>query len=146
MIAFIKKEPKSEKYFKKWVGSQEFINRKPRYYLWLGDCTPKELFDMPECLKLVENVRQFRLNSKSKPTQKLAEKPTRFHVENMPEHDYLLIPRVSSERRRYIPIGFMASDTFSSDSVHIIPNAELYHFGILTSNVHMAWCVLYVED
>ena len=139
MRDFIKKEPKSEKYFRKWLGSKEFINGYFRYCLWLGDCTPKELFDMPKCLKRVDNVRQFRLSSKSKPTQKLAEKPTRFHVENIPNNNYLLIPRVSSERRRYIPIGFISPDTLSSDSVHIVSNATLYHFGVLTSNVHMAW-------
>lgn len=138
-IDFVKKEPKSEKYFRKWLGSKEFINSYFRYCLWLGDCMPKELFDMPECLKRVDNVRQFRLSSKSKPTQKLAEKPTRFHVENIPDNNYLLIPRVSSERRRYIPIGFISPDTLSSDSVHIVSNATLYHFGVLTSNVHMAW-------
>lgn len=139
MHDFIKKEPKSEKYFRKWLGSKEFINGYFRYCLWLGECTPKELFDMPECLRRVDNVRQFRLSSKSKPTQKLAEKPTRFHVENIPDSNYLLIPRVSSERRRYIPIGFISPDTLSSDSVHIVSNATLFYFGVLTSNVHMAW-------
>ncbi|MDE7137620.1 MAG: methylase [Ruminococcus sp.] len=139
MRDFIKKEPKSEKYFRKWLGSKEFINGYFRYCLWLGECTPKELFDMPECLKRVEAVRQFRLSSKSKPTQKLAETPTRFHVENISDSNYLLIPRVSSERRRYIPIGFISPDTLSSDSVHIVSNATLFHFGVLTSNVHMAW-------
>lgn len=139
MNDFIKKEPFSEKYFRKWLGSKEFINGFCRYCLWLGECTPKELFDMPECLKRVEVVCQFRLSSKSKPTQKLAEKPTRFHVENIPDSNYLLIPRVSSERRRYIPIGFIPPDTLSSDSVHIVSDATLFQFGLLTSNVHMAW-------
>ena len=139
MQAFIQKEPKAKTYFKKWIGAQEFINQKLRYCLWLGECSPKELFSMPECLKRVENVQNFRLESTSKPTQKLAEKPTRFHVENMPDSNYLLIPRVSSENRKYIPIGFITPDTLSSDSAHIIPNADLYLFGVLTSNVHMAW-------
>jgi hypothetical protein len=79
------------------------------------------------------------LASKSAGTRKIADKPTRFHVENFPENDYILIPRVSSERRQYIPMGFMNSDMIASDSAHIIPDANLYHFGILTSNVHMAW-------
>ena len=136
---FIKKEPTSEKYFKTWYGAQEFINRKPRYCLWLGDCQPNELKKMPECMKRIKAVRDFRLNSKSEGTMKLADKPTRFHVENMPQNNYLLIPRVSSERRRYIPIGFLEKNVFTSDSAQIMPNATLYHFGVLTSNVHMAW-------
>ncbi|MDE6796619.1 MAG: N-6 DNA methylase, partial [Ruminococcus sp.] len=139
MYDFIKKEPKSEKYFRKWLGSKEFINGYFRYCLWLGDCTPKELFDMPECLKRVEAVRKFRLSSKSKPTQKLAEKPTRFHVENMPKGNFLVIPEVSSERRKYIPIGYMDDSVMCSDKVRIIQNSTLYLFGVLTSNVHMAW-------
>ena len=121
------------------MGSQEFINGFYRYCLWLGDCSPKELHSMPECLKRVKEVQQFREKSTSAGTRKLAETPTRFHVENMPKSNYLLIPRVSSEKRKYIPIGFISPDTLSSDSVHIIPNASLYHFGVLTSNVHMAW-------
>lgn len=139
MNEFIKKEPKSAQYFKKWMGSQEFINGFYRYCLWLGDCSPKELHSMPECLKRVKEVQQFREKSTSAGTRKLAETPTRFHVENMPKSNYLLIPRVSSEKRKYIPIGFISPNTLSSDSVHIIPNASLYHFGVLTSNVHMAW-------
>ena len=139
MIEFIKKEPSSQKYFKKWLGAREFINQKPRYCLWLGECSPSEIKNMPYCLKRVDNVKNFRLNSKSKGTIKLAECPTRFHVENMPKTDYLLIPRVSSENRRYIPIGFISSEILCSDSVHITTNATIYDFGILTSNVHMAW-------
>lgn len=90
-------------------------------------------------MKRVDAVRQFRLASKSPPTQKLADTPTRFHVENMPASTYLLIPKVSSERRNFIPIGFMHSDTLSSDLVFIVPDATLYHFGVLTSTLHMAW-------
>lgn len=139
MREFIKKEPKSEKYFKPWYGAKEFIDQAPRYCLWLGNCSPNELRQMPNCLKRVENVKKIRSESESVGTRKLAEKPTRFHVENMPISTYIIIPRVSSEKRRYIPMGFLNSDNLSSDSVHIIPNTTLYHFGILTSNVHMAW-------
>lgn len=139
MQEFIKKEPKSEKYFKLWYGAKEFINQAPRYCLWLGNCSPNELRQMPNCLKRIENVKKIRSESKSAGTRKLADKPTRFHVENMPISTYIIIPRVSSEKRKYIPIGFLTSDNLSSDSVHIIPNTTLYHYGILTSNVHMAW-------
>lgn len=136
---FVKKEPLSEKYFRKWLGSEEFINGKVRYCLWLGDCPPSELKSMPECLKRVDAVKQYRLASKSAPTRKLADKPRRFHVENMPTSEYIVIPEVSSENRYYIPLGFLSPDILSSNLVKIIPNATFYHFGILTSSVHMAW-------
>ena len=139
MQEFIKKEPKSEKYFKKWLGSKEFINGYCRYCLWLGDCSPKELRAMPECMKRVEAVKQFRLLSKRKSTLKIAEIPTHFQTENMPTSNYIIIPETSSENRRYIPIGFIYPEVFCSNAVRIMPNASLFHFGILTSNVHMAW-------
>ena len=139
MLDFVKKEPAAEKWFKPWYGSQEFINRCPRQCLWLGECPPNELRKMPECMKRVEAVREFRLASKSAGTRKLADTPTRFHVENMPAGTYIVIPEVSSERRRYIPMGFMTPDILCSNLVKVVPNATLYHFGILTSNVHMAW-------
>lgn len=136
---FIEKEPQSVKWFKPWIGSHEFINRYFRYCLWLGNCPPNELRLMPECLKRVAAVREYRLNSPSEGTRKIADKPTRFHVENMPESTYVVIPEVSSERRRYIPTGFFSPDILCSNLVKLIPNAKLYHFGVLTSNVHMAW-------
>ena len=139
MEDFIKKEPVSKKYFRPWYGSKEFINRKSRYCLWLGDCSPAELKTMPLCLERVKSVKEYRLNSTSAGTVKLADKPTHFHVENMPDSTYILVPKVSSERRRYVPIGFMTPDVLCSDLVFIIPKASLYHFGILTSNIHMAW-------
>ena len=136
---FVRKEPGSERYFKRWYGSDEFINRRPRWCLWLGDANPVDLLKLPECMKRIEAVRNYRLASPSPGTVKLADKPTRFHVENMPNNNYLLIPKVSSERRQYIPVGFMDSETLSSDLVFIIPGATLYHFGVLTSSVHNAW-------
>ncbi len=139
MEDFIKIEPKSQQYFRPWYGAQEFIHQKPRYCLWLGDCSPAELRSMPHCLKRVENVRNFRLASKSAGTIKLADRPTHFHVENMPISEYIIVPRVSSERRRYVPMGYLSKETLTSDSAHIIPDASLYHFGVLESNVHMAW-------
>ena len=90
-------------------------------------------------MKRVEAVQQFRLSSTSAGTVKLADKPTRFHVENMPAGTYVVIPEVSSERRRYVPIGFMTPDILCSNLVKIVPDATLFHFGILTSNIHMAW-------
>ena len=139
MDEFIKQEPKSSRYFKPWYGSEEFIHQRPRYCLWLGECSPAELRQMPHCLKRIEAVREVRLASTSAGTRKLADRPTHFHVENMPQGNYIIVPKVSSERRRYIPMGFMSPDAFASDLVFIIPDATLYHFGILESNVHMAW-------
>ncbi|MDB9403433.1 class I SAM-dependent DNA methyltransferase [Microcystis aeruginosa CS-1036] len=136
---FIRIEPKSEKLFKKWLGSDEFINNYERWCLWLGDCQPNELKQMPHVLQRIESVKKVRLESKSIPTQKLASTPTRFHVENIPTSEYLIIPKVSSERRKYIPIGFLDSDTLSSDLLFVILNATFFHFGILTSAMHMAW-------
>ncbi|MDD3585997.1 MAG: hypothetical protein PHQ75_02335 [Thermoguttaceae bacterium] len=137
--AFIKVEPMAKKYFHPWYGSDEFINNRPRWCLWLGETAPDKLRAMPEVLKRIDEVKRFRLASKSPGTRKLALTPTHFHVENMPTSNYLLIPRVSSERRLYIPIGFMKPDILSSDAVFIIPNATLFHFGVLTSTMHMAW-------
>lgn len=139
MEEFIKLEPASKPYFEPWYGAKEFINQAPRYCLWLGDCPISALRKMPECRKRVEAVREYRLSSKRKSTKKLADKPTRFQTENMPNSNYIVIPEVSSERRRYIPIGFMPPDVLCSNKLRLMPNATLYHFGILTSNVHNAW-------
>src|SRR5690606_4113114 len=137
--AFIVLEPTSAKWFRRWLGSDEFINGWERWCLWLGECPPDELKKMPEALKRVEAVRKFRLASKSAPTRKLADTPTRFHVENIPRDDYLVIPEVSSERRAYIPIGFVGPDTLCSNLVKIALGAGLYHFGVVGSTMHMAW-------
>ena len=137
--SFLQKEPKSAPYFREWYGAQEFLHRQPRYCLWLGDCPPHELRQMPHCRARVEAVREFRLRSPRAATRRIADKPTRFLVENMPEGHFIIMPKVSSERRRYIPCGFMDNSVLCSDLVFLIPHATLYHFGILTSNVHMAW-------
>lgn len=137
--AFVTLEPAAAKWFRRWVGSDEFINGWERWCLWLGDCPPNELRAMPHALALVDTVRRVRLASKSAPTRKLAERPTRFHVENIPDAPYLVIPKVSSERRTFIPIGFMQPDTLCSDLVFIFPHATPYHFGVLSSTQHMAW-------
>ena len=137
--AFLAVEPKAAEYFHKWLGSNEFLNNCPRYVLWLGDKSEEELADLPCCRERVENVRQLRLASKSAPTRKIADTPTRFHVENMPEGTSILIPKVSSERRRYIPLGFIGPETFCSDLVFLIADASVYQFGVLHSQFHNAW-------
>ena len=137
--SFIQLEPKSAQYFMPWYGSEEFIHQKPRYCLWLGYCSPAELRSMPHCMSRIEAVREMRLASSRAGTRKLADRPTRFCTENMPDSNYIIVPKVSSERRRYIPMGFMSPEVLASDLVFLIPDATLYHFGILESNVHMAW-------
>ena len=139
MEEFIKKEPSSKKYFRPWYGSREFINQKPRYCLWLGESTPAELKAMPHCMERVKAVREYRLASPSAGTVKLADKPTRFHVENMPKGHYVVIPEVSSEKRRYIPIGYLDDSKLCSNKLRLVPSATLFIFGVLESNVHMAW-------
>lgn len=139
MLDFIKNEPNAANLFKEWYGAYEFINRKPRYCLWLGDQSPAQLRKLPKCLERINSVREYRLKSKRTSTLKLADKPTRFQTENMPKSDYIVIPEVSSERRKYIPIGFMSPNIFCSNKLRLMPNASLYEFGVLTSNVHMAW-------
>ncbi len=136
---FLKKEPAAEPYFKQWFGAQEFINGEVKFCLWLGTCSPAELKNLPECMKRVEAVRLYRMNSKRASTQKLALKPRRFQTENIPESTYVAIPEVSSERRMFIPIGFMTPDVMCSNKLRLMPNASLYHFGILTSTMHNAW-------
>ncbi|MDS4028160.1 MAG: class I SAM-dependent DNA methyltransferase [Candidatus Contendobacter sp.] len=136
---FLKREPVAAPYFRRWLGADEFLNGYERWCLWLGDCPPEVLKRMPEAMKRVQAVRRYRLDSKSAPTRKLAETPTRFHVENMPDSDFLVIPKVSSERRDYIPLDFMAPATLYSDLVFMLPQAARYHFGVLSSAMHMAW-------
>ena len=137
--AFIAKEPASAKWFKRWLGADEFINDVDRWCLWLGACSPSELRTMPEAIKRVDAVRSFRKASKSAPTRELADTPTRFHVENIPTSAYLLIPRHSSESRAFIPMGFIAPDTFSGDANLVFRDATVFHFGVLQSTMHMAW-------
>lgn len=136
---FVRQEPAAAKYFRRWLGAIEFINGYERWCLWLGAASPAELRAMPEAMKRVQAVKAFRLASKSAPTRALADTPTRFHVENMPDGPWLLLPEVSSERRHYIPIGFEESSTLGSNLVKVISGASLYHFGILTSTMHNAW-------
>jgi hypothetical protein len=136
---FIKLEPAASKWFRRWIGSDEFLNNYERWCLWLGETSPSELRAMPLAMKRVEAVQAFRKESKRTSTLKLANTPTRFQVENMPKGHYLVIPEVSSERRRYIPIGFEGPETLASNLVKIVPNATLYHLGVLSSEMHMSW-------
>ena len=130
---FCAKEPKAEKWFRPWIGSHEFINRYFRYCLYLKECPPNELRDMPECIKQVNAVRDFRLSSTRASTKRLADFPLLFATTNIPQNNYIVIPKVSSERRRYVPMGLLESNILSSDLVFIVPNTTLYHLGVLIS-------------
>ena len=136
---FIGKYPQIEPYIKSFLGAEEFINNKKRYCLWLVDCPPSVLRACPLVTDRIANVRESRAASSRPGTRKMADYPTLFGENRQPNGNYLLVPRVSSERRRYVPMGFLSPDIIASDAVQIIPNASLYHFGVLTSNVHMAW-------
>ena len=136
---FLKLEPKAKKWFRRWLGSDEFINGWERWCLWLGECPPNVLKEMPECVKRVRAVRKYRLESTSAGTRKLADRPTRFHVENMPKRQFIVIPGVSSERRKYVPMGYVGPDTIISNLCLINSNVTIYHFGVMTSTMHMAW-------
>ena len=135
----VSKYPQIEPFVKSFLGAEEFINNKSRYCLWLVDCPPSVLRTCPPVMDRVAQVREARAASTRPGTRKMADYPTLFGENRQPESNYLLVPRVSSERRRYVPMGFLSPDIIASDAVQIIPNASLYHFGILTSNVHMAW-------
>lgn len=150
---FLLQEPDAEKFFRRWLGSVEFLNGHERWCLWLGEASPSDLKALPKCLDRIEKVRRYRLGEipakdkentpknkkRNDQTQKLADTPTRFHVENMPNGNYLVIPEVSSERRHYIPIGFERPETLCSNLVKIAPYASLFHLGVLSSTMHMDW-------
>ena len=136
---FINKEPQAKQFIKPLVGSEEFINNKKRWCLWLVGANPSDLIKCPLIMERVQKVKEMRLASTKEATRKFADYPTRFMELRQPETDYLLVPRVSSEQRRYIPIGYMPKDVISTDANMVLSNATLYHFGVLTSNVHNAW-------
>ena len=136
---FLKKNPTAAPYIREYIGGEEFITGKKRYCLWLQGISPKVLASMLGVVERVEKVREFRLNSKKEATRKWADMPTLFTENRQPTTDYIVIPEVSSESRKYIPIGFMTPETVCSNKLQMITGASIYHFGVLTSNVHMAW-------
>ena len=136
----LSKEPDLEKWLHPYIGAEEFIKGKKRYCLWLVHATPNDIKRSKILYNKVEAVRQFRLSSSAKTTNGYAKVPNCFAQMTQPEGvDYLIVPSVSSENRIYIPIGFATPDVIASNAVQIVPNASIYHFGVLTSNVHMAW-------
>lgn len=139
MTDIINKYPDSKKFFREFLGSEEFINNKKRYCLWLENISPNEYSGITPIMKAISNVKEIRLNSSREATRNLADTPYLFGEIRQPKTNYLLIPRVSSENRKYIPLGFIDKSIVAGDRNMMIPDATLYEFGILTSNVHMAW-------
>jgi hypothetical protein len=135
----LSKEPKAKKFIRLFLGSQEFINGEKRWCLWLHNIHPDEIRSMPEVMQRIKSVRDFRLSSKREATRELAKTPSEFAFVSHPKKSYLLIPSVTSERRHYIPMAFMPVSVIASNLCLIVKNAKHYHFGILTSAIHMAW-------
>ena len=135
---FIEKEPNAKKYIKRLVGAKEFINGNPRWCLWLVGVSPSELKKMPLVLDRIQRVKEMRENSPDEGARKLALTPTQFRETYNPK-TAIVIPCHSSENRKYVPIGFIDDTVIVTNAVLFIPDGNIYEFGIMTSNVHMAW-------
>lgn len=136
---FIKKYPDTKNMFRKFMMGKDFIDRKPRYCLWLVDINPTQIRNHKEIMQRIEAVKICRLNSTKAATRKKADTPTLFDENQQPNTNYIALPEVSSGNRKYIPIDFMTPDTVVGNKIRVVENATVYEFGILTSNVHMAW-------
>ena len=136
---FLASEPTAARFFHPWLGSREFLHGETRWCLWLGNASVSDMAAMPCCQERANAVRDYRLSSKRRQTLKAAESPQHFGTEIIVKGSSVLVPKVSSERRRYIPLGFIGPETFCSDLVFLIPDATLYHFGVLHSQFHNAW-------
>lgn len=135
----LNREPQAVRFIRPYTGAEEYLNGYTRWCLWLVDASPEEMRRLPAVMERVEKVREFRLESKAATTRRFAETPSRFCQLAQPESDYLLVPRVSSERRRYIPVGFLSRNVIANDQVLTVTGATLYHFGVISSQMHMAW-------
>ncbi len=132
-------EPQAKKFIRPYMMGRDFINRKPRYCLWLAGANPSDLKKCPRILERVERVRDFRLKSKKAATRSKADTPMLFDENHECKTDYVAIPKVSSERRRYIPMDYIKQNVIAGDKIFMLPSGTTYYFGVITSNVHMAW-------
>ncbi len=139
LAEFLVQEPKARKYIHPFIGSEEFINGGERWILILDGESPRELRSIPAVMQRIAAVRKFRSKSRRTSTLQLAQTPTRFQVTVIPTSPFLVIPEVSSERRAYVPIGWLSPPTIPSNLVRVLLGADLWHFGVLTSTMHMAW-------
>lgn len=135
----IAKEPNAETVLRPFLGAKEYINNQKRYCIWTPGVNPSDLRKLPLVMERIQAVHDFRLDSKKKTTRESADRAMEFQEIRQPEAEYIIVPRVSSERRKYVPMGYEDSRVIARDSLLVIPNATLYEFGVLTSNVHMAW-------
>lgn len=135
----LQREPDLKQFIRPYLGAVEFINKKIRYCFWLKNASPSEIRKSPELMRRIEAVRNMRLASTAAPTREKANTPHLFFFISQPDTNYLLVPSTSSENRRYVPIGFLSPDVIASNAATIVPDATLYNFGVMTSNVHMAW-------
>ena len=135
----LNKYPQAKRFLRPYMMGKDFIQRKPRYCLWLVDASPAELKNCPAILERIEKVRAYRLASPKEATRKKATTPMLFDEVRECTSDYVAIPKVSSERRRYIPMDYLTQDIIPGDALFMVPDASLYDFGILMSNIHMAW-------
>ncbi|MBO9502829.1 class I SAM-dependent DNA methyltransferase [Brevundimonas sp. A19_0] len=136
---FVAIEPKAEPFLRPFIGGQEFINGSPRWLLVVSDAPASEIRALPEVAKRIRAVRELRERSKSGPTRAIASTPTQFHTTFLPERPYLALAQVSSERREYLPIGWVEPPTVPSDKIRLIADAALWEFGVLTSKAHISW-------
>jgi hypothetical protein len=137
--SLLQREPELADIIRPFIGAFEFINGIKKYCVWLKDVTPAKYHHSAEIMGRIKHVRKLRAGSKKAATRKLADIPSLFGEIRQPDTDYLLIPRVSSERRKYIPIGFFSKEVIVGDSCSTVPNATRYEFGVITSTMHMAW-------
>ena len=135
----IKKEPSAQALIRHFMMGKDFIDRKPRYCLWLKGANPSLLRQCPSIIDRISKVREFRLSSKRTSTLRAAESPSLFGAPFECDTDYIALPKVSSENRRYIPMDYLSKDIIPGDKLFCMQGATLYHFGVMTSNVHMAW-------
>jgi hypothetical protein len=136
---FIIAEPSAEPYLRPYVGSREFLQGGERHILWLGDAEPHELAPLPLVRERIKAVKDYRLASDSRPTQQLADTPTRYHINVIPDEPFLVVPEASSERREYIPIAWLEPPVVPSNLVKIILGADKCLFAIMSSAMHMSW-------
>jgi hypothetical protein len=139
MELFLKLEPNAEIFMRRFIGSQEFINGNYRWCLWLKDVSPAELKKLPEVIKRIDLVREARLKSQRPTTRGLAKTPALFGEIRQPKADYIAFPEVSTERREFIPVGFISKDIITSNKNYTVASSSLYLFGVLSSTMHMSW-------
>lgn len=136
---YLRIEPEGKRFIKPFISAREFLHNQKRWCFWLVDVEPSEMKECPKLLERIENVKQFRLASTKAATNKWAQMPYLFTENRQPDSEYILIPRHSSENRKYIPFGFFTKNNIVADSCNCVPNATLYHFGVLQSKMHMIW-------